>query len=178
MRGYLDAFKAVCFRIPVEQLLDAKKKQRFVDGLKPYVRSQVLLKFPDTFSAAAEIADQVDRVSYDYKFLNTAPRPFLPRSQVSSTRGFQNGSSSNTSSAPAPMEIGSIESQSAVAAVAQTSERSQQRQFKPMSPAQRRYLVAHDGCFYCRKANAGHYAPNCPFKKKSQQANQSNKRAQ
>lgn len=178
VRGYLDAFKSICFRIPADQLLDAEKKQRFIEGLKPYVRSQVLLKFPDSFSAAAEMADQVDRVSYDYKFMYTAPRQFTPRPQASSQRGFQTGNSSATSSVPAPMEIGAIQNQSATAAAAQTSERSQRKPFKPLSPAQRRFLATHDGCFYCRKANAGHIAQNCPLKKQQQQANQSNSRAQ
>jgi hypothetical protein len=178
VRGYLDTFKSICFRIPADQLLDAEKKQRFIEGLKPYVRSQVLLKFPDSFSAAAEMADQVDRVSYDYKFMYTAPRQFQLRPQAPGPRGIQTGSSSTTSSAPAPMEIGTIQNQSATAAAAQTSERSQRAPFKPLSPAQRRFLATHDGCFYCRKANAGHIAQNCPLKKKQQQANQSNTRAQ
>ena len=36
--------------------------------------------------------------------------------------------------------------------------------FKPLTDAQRRYLSANQGCFYCRKANVAHRAADCPQK--------------
>ncbi len=152
VKQYIDVFRSICFRIPTEQLLDAEKKQRFVDGLKPYVRTQVLLKFPHTFDEAAELADQIDRVSNDYKYLS------YQRSTKDSHRHYSTSAASSTtaSTAPVPMELDSIESND-----------SRPNGRKPLTLAQKRYLMANDGCFYCRKINAGHRAQNCPDKHKS-----------
>ena len=111
MRQYLDAFKAICLRIPADELLDAEKKQRFVDGLKPQVRREVLLKFPRTFAAAAAIADQYDRLADDHRFLSSS-------SDSSYTSGgpFARGPaieypspSSAAATDPTAMELGTIQ---------------------------------------------------------------------
>ena len=110
VRQYLDAFKAICLRIPADELLDAEKQQHFVDGLKPQVSREVLLKFPRTFAAAAAIADQYDRLAYDHSFLSSS-------SDSSYTSGgpFALGpdikypSSSSAATGPTAMELGAIQ---------------------------------------------------------------------
>lgn len=39
------------------------------------------------------------------------------------------------------------------------------RTYRKLTPQQKQYLIRNKGCFYCRKANAGHVASNCPSKK-------------
>ena len=153
VRQYLDTFMAVCFRIPADQLLDAEKKQRFLDGLKPYVRREVLLKFPGTFAQAAELADQYDRVAFDYRLFSTAKPSRPPGHRPNSSVPFAAGNGG-----PAPMELGTI----------QVSQRRESSERKPLSAAEKQFLAKNDGCFYCRKPHAGHRARNCPLKRRQQ----------
>lgn len=67
---------------------------------------------------------------------------------------FRKDSRKESDSGLAPMDIGSIKVDKASKA------------FKKLSAKDRDYLLKHDGCFYCRKANAGHKAAECPDKKK------------
>lgn len=161
VRAYLDLFRSVCLRIPAEQMLDAEKKQRFVEGLKPYVRTQVMLRFPATFDDAAKLADQFDRAVYDAnpsplrhgRNGNYVPRPMTP---------------SSTAPAPVPMEVDTLQtssrnSQPPFRRSAGPPSRRNFRKNKPrLSDEQRASLMQNKGCFYCRKPNAGHLSYNCP----------------
>ena len=161
VRQYLDTFNALCLRIQADQLLDAEKKQRFLDGLKPRVRREVLLRFPDTFEQAAKLADQQDQEQFQYSL----PTDYF---ELMERMGKQTGSSENFRSVPntpvapdsipavsfdeaAPMELGTIQAFGS---------------HSPLSADERQYLIQNHGCFYCRQANVGHRAYSCPLKRR------------
>jgi len=110
------------------------------------------------------LSNQIDRVSFDYKFLSNQRnyRSYTSRNNHSSSAS----STAVTSAAPVPMELDSIQA-STSAGDSRRRSSSSNPNHKPLTQSQKQYLMTHDGCFYCRKANAGHRARNCPEKLKA-----------
>ena len=145
---FLHKFRQICLRI--KNLDENEKLDKFCRALLPHIRTEVELREPRSFAEAAHVADRVDEIMSSVTGHGTCPRPrWNYRGSSSKTTGLRapsnNGSSSN---GPQPMDIGAV-------------------QRTPLSSEIREQLRRTDGCFYCRKPNAGHWSRNCPLKKNS-----------
>ncbi len=151
MSDFLHKFRQVCIRI--DDLSEAEKLDKFLRALNTNVRMQVELKEPASFEEAARYADRADNVLTRVSGQGAGGKPSWFKANSSQggahtvgSRNFQQKSSGG----PEPMEIGTS-----------------QVQRKPLTPAEKQHLRDNHGCFYCRKANAGHYSKNCPLKNKN-----------
>lgn len=113
------------------------------------------------------VADQIDRFTRGLKFATRKevvlkdPKSLEEAIRIAErydTLSFQFRSSTRShaptsiQSAPAntavPMDIGAI-------------------RYTKLTPNERKHLLDNNGCLYCRKPNAGHFARDCPTKKQS-----------
>ena len=144
-------FRATCLKI--NDLSEAEKLDRFVRALVSEIRLQVELRGPRDFHEAAVFAERADAVisripgqdsrktwqqkQYKNPTQQRPPPPMKTSAESSGTR--------NTG--PEPMELG-------------TARR------RTLTKEEYQELRSKNACFYCRKANAGHFARDCPMKKK------------
>jgi hypothetical protein len=125
VQAYTHLFRTTILEIT--DISEAEKLDRYVRGLKPYVRREVELRSPKNFDEAIIIADRVDAITY-------------------SLRTSSYDQQKPTKSEPMPMELDAI------------------RQ-KSLTNSEREQLRRTGGCFYCR--GQGHISRNCPKKKRS-----------
>ena len=139
--NFLHKFRQVCMR--VKNLDESEKLDKFCRALLPHIRTEVELKEPSSFAEAARYADRVDEIMSSVTGHGTSTRP----------RWTHRGSSSSMVSRgpsevkPEPMDIGAVHR-------------------TPLTQELRQQLRQSNGCFYCRKPNAGHWSSNCPLKRK------------
>ncbi|KAJ3276149.1 hypothetical protein HK104_003702, partial [Borealophlyctis nickersoniae] len=137
-------------------LLDAEQKDKFLPGLKEHVQLQLRLRHHadmDTilFETLVSLAQKIDTIYFTSKNRNaTAYRP-SPRPAP-------------TPSGPTPMDIDSTKATNNKKKNGNPNNKPSNGPRAPLTEKQRKYLMANQGCFYCRKANAGHQVRNCPEK--------------
>ena len=142
---FLHQFRQVCIRI--DDLSEAEKLDKFLRALNTNVRMQVELKEPSTFEEAARFADRADSVLSRVSGQGSGGKSgWFKGNQGGGNAAGSKNFQVKPSGGPEPMEIGNI-------------------QKKPLTSEERQYLREHNGCFYCRKVNAGHYYKNCPSMK-------------
>ena len=132
---YVSKFRSACLYVP--DLSPRDKFERFLDGLQPDIRTQVLLHTngPD-YDSAIRVALNFDALTNSNFSGGYRHHDQFKQKKQAPLDG-------------APMDLDQVE---------------QQNKFRPMTDSQRKYLTANHGCFYCRKANAGHRAAECPVK--------------
>jgi hypothetical protein len=125
-----------------EELLD-----RFVRGLKPRTRMDVVMREPQSFDEAVKLADRYDSLFSPRFSFNRQPSGVNTRSQPSA---FPAPLSSNPIlPTPTPMEIDALRCKPS-----------------PLTTEERARLLKSGGCFYCRQL--GHILANCPSKPAAQ----------
>ena len=154
---FLHKFRQVCIRI--NDLSEAEKLDKFLRALNTNVRMQVELKEPTTFEDAARFADRADNVLTRVSGQGTGGKSswFKANTSQGGTHVGKWTFQQKTFGGPEPMEIGTSYVQR-----------------KPLTPVEKQHLRDSHGCFYCRKANAGHYSKNCPLKKNKNGGRQGN----
>ena len=148
---FLHKFRQICIRI--SDLSEAEKLDKFLRALHTNVRMQVELKEPETFEEAARYADRAGNVLSRVSGQGSSGKSswFKGNSSqgggnVAGMRNFQ----VKPSGGPEPMEIGTSNVQR-----------------KKLTSAERQLLWKNNGCFFCKKPNAGHVARDCPLRKKT-----------
>ena len=141
VRIFAQKLQELAMQVPNMQ--DDELLDRFVRGLKPRTRQEVVMREPATFEEAVRLADRFDSLfSPTLGLASSGPRvasrswaaPILPRP-----------ANPIPDSSPAPMEIDAL-----------------RRRNAPLTDAERDRLRKVGGCFYCRQT--GHIAVNCPAK--------------
>ena len=136
---YVRRYREALLLLGADNYLDADMCHRFILGLKPWVQRLVKIEAPKTLEDAMQVASRIDRVRV------TAP----DRRTYSDPRPGPSETSEAT-----PMEIGAIQAG--------------RSRFRKLTEAEKKRLQETNGCFYCRKPNAGHSSRDCPEKLKSQ----------
>ena len=146
VREYQDQFRQLVTQIP--DYSESEKKDRFLRGLKADVQLQVQMALTlyggeHSFATIAELASKADTVLFYGRQARTTPtaRTFVDRA---THNRYENG--------PSPMDVDSVT----------VGTRGQ-----PLTPGQRTFLMRNNGCFYCRKTNAGHLARDCPERRQT-----------
>jgi hypothetical protein len=141
VRAYAHKMQDLALQIPNmhdEELLD-----RFVRGLKPRTRQEVVMREPTSFEKAVQLADRYDSLFMPGFGFNRQPSGSTSvsyrRDPVLTTPA------DASSSGPVPMEIGAVK-----------------RKISPLTPDKRARLLKTGGCFYCRQP--GHVLANYPNK--------------
>lgn len=145
VENYVRRFREALLLLGDGNYLDADMRHRFVLGLKPWIQRVVRIEAPETLREAMELAERIGRVR---------------------VTGLDYGPSGSGNSAPrtvppVPMEVDAI-----TASSPNPSGR------KKLTDREREYLRKNNGCFYCRKINAGHDSRNCPEKASNIRAQQ------
>ena len=128
---------------PITDLFPVEKYQRFVEGLKPRIRQELLLNHPDIldFASAAAYASRFDILSTFTATTSTTgtppPRPMPPPYRPPSAR-------LNAVTTPAPTST----------------------PYTPLTPELRDAINAKGGCVYCRNVTPPlHTIDNCPTRR-------------
>jgi len=146
VKDYVDRFRNIELEIP--DLSESEKVDRFRRGLKDDVRLQVTLHpalrnadFATLVASAVEVDDILFHSQRGKHYTALPPNIGIPE---------------NTRSEPeyTPMEIDVVDVRK------KTHVRPSHR--LPLTAEERTRLVAHKGCFYCRKEYAGHISKDCP----------------
>lgn len=158
-------FTELMLQIPAEEKPDAVMKHQYIAKLKPWLQFKVRVENPPTLQMAMEAADRIDRVR--------APGASSSSSRPNN-RAAGAGYVRHSASSAEPMDLGALSMRSAK----QKRGKDSKSPATPLSERQKQYLRDNDGCFYCRKAHAGHMARECPVKLQNQGRRGSNSRAQ
>lgn len=135
---YARRFREALLLLGADNYLDSDMCHRFILGLKPWVQRLVKIEAPDTLDKAMQMAERIDRVRV---------------SGPDRTSGHTHARTNSTGpSQITPMDIDTI-----------TPDKSRPR-FKKLTDKEKQQLIQNNGCFYCRKPNAGHTSRNCPEK--------------
>ena len=143
---------------PDERSKDVDLRHMYIKKLKPSVRLQVRLAEPKSLAQAMEIADRVDSVRILDPFFKRESAGESSASSFESSDVVHDSAQSDQTheqSEPEPMVLGSV----------RMSAGQYQKKSKPLTEEEREMLREQNGCFYCRKPNAGHQARDCPVKK-------------
>ena len=166
---YIHQWNETLLMIPPEHVVDPMMTSWFVAGLKPFIQVHVRIAKPSTLREAMSLADRIERVRY------------WPASYMGKSGGNYRHRPPVHATGPEPMVLGNITAprtpprsrQEAAPNLAyprpaiQVPRKTSAKPIKPLSDSQRDYLRATNGCFYCRRPNAGHISTNCPLKKGS-----------
>lgn len=147
--AYYADFTRAIFQIP--GITEEEKMDRFMAGLKPALRREILLREPTTFKDLAKMASKLDTLLFVVD-----RRSHLTSGQARSQ--MQTGRFSNyrqSASSATPMELGAIQAGPSTSKAA-AYPRNQ------LSSADRDKLRREGRCFYCREL--GHVADRCPKK--------------
>ena len=150
---FLHKFRHVCIRI--NDLSEAEKLDKFLRALNGNVRMQVELKEPSTFEEAARYADRADNVLTRVSGQGTGGKSSWFKGNGGGNAAGSRNVPQKASGGPEPMEIGNV-------------------QRKPLTSEEKQYLRNNNGCFYCRKTNAGHFLWNCPSRRNQKGGRQGN----
>ena len=155
VRDYIREFRTVTMEIP--GISADEKLDRFVRGLKPYIRKEVELREPPTYEDAIKLAEKFDSVQ---------------RTSSSSTQSsyVQRNSSGHYHSrrsdyhGPAPMDLNAVQTRQPHAGQRSLSPAGRQpKTFTRLTPELRAKLMAEGKCLYCREP--GHFMDECPKRK-------------
>jgi hypothetical protein len=146
---YVRRFREALLLLGADNYLDSDMCNRFILGLKPWVQRLVKIETPDTLDKAMQMAERIDRVRASGPDRNPGQMesPGIPAAESANSRPHFTDSAQAT-----PMEIDAI-----------TPDRHRPR-FKKLTDKEKQQLIQNNGCFYCRKAQAGHTSRNCPEK--------------
>ena len=139
---YITRFIQLCLRIP--GITDDEKLDRFLQGLKPPVRTECMMRRVATFAEACLCANSYDLAKAIGGHGNTpAPAPAVkpPNARVNAIHD----------RAPAPPPTGYP-----------PAARRPGQPRPPITPAEREHLQANNGCTYCRKL--GHTLQECTLR--------------
>ena len=128
---YLSEFRNAT--IPITGITDDEKLDRFLFGLKPDIRVEVLKADPKSFDDAAHKALCIDSAMYS-----------VPKFQSYSASRFQAPSSFKSFSTPTPMEIGNIGSKGVGSSISNKFQ-------------QRKEDIKNNACFTCHKPGCRPY---------------------
>ena len=147
-------FIEAVMHIPPQEQVDADLKHKYISKLKPWLQYKVKVENPSTLREAMAIADRIDRIrtnvdstGFNRDGKQNKDNRYNKKSSLPPFRS--NGASTSTST---PMELGAIRSSDPLR--------------KKLTEAEKQRLIKTNGCFYCRKENAGHISSDCPLKKK------------
>ena len=155
VREYAAIFRQLTLSIP--GITDDEKKDRFVRGLKPRVMQAVVMKDPDTFAEAVQMAERYDTIAFELVRNSNTYRDAV----ASSSRGDNHNNSQHEG--PTPMDLGTVAAiRQQQASTSRNPYGNGQRQFTKLTPELRQQLIREGKCLYCRKP--GHIAINCPNK--------------
>lgn len=131
--GYLTEFRNIVLAIP--GISEEERLDKFVSGLKPTVRLEVLKTNPSTFDAAAQVALNVDSALFGAGMFNS-----------------WGGQSSNSgSSGPQPMEIGNFEQQQPSYRRGSFRGNRNNGNFNHRQSEQRMKDMKNNACFVCHR---------------------------
>jgi hypothetical protein len=139
VRGYVEAFQNLFMQIP--DITNAEALDRFVRGLKPRTKQEVVMREPCNLEEAIHLADRFDSL---ISGLGTPSRPggfYTQRTQPEPTQVGQG-------LRPVPMEVDTM-----------NGGRSRST---PLTATERKKLIRTGGCFYCQKT--GHMIGECPYR--------------
>jgi hypothetical protein len=138
VRTYAHKMQDLAMQIP--NMHDEELMDKFIRGLKPRTRQEVVMREPYSFEQAVQLADRYDSLFSPGFGFNRQPSgtntSYLRPPVLTPV-------ANPSSSGPFPMEIGMVKRRNA-----------------PLTPEERDRLRKIGGCFYCRQP--GHIAPNCP----------------
>jgi hypothetical protein len=139
VEGYNGAFRSLMLEIPT---MDAETVlHRYIKGLKPHVQEQIQIQDPATLDEAMHAADRVDRARASGR---------NGRGNTSNRRPFY----AARSQGPVPMELGAVQARPGF-----RPQQQQQGVKTRLTPEERAYLIANNGCVYCRRL--GHTLSQC-----------------
>ncbi|KAJ3265826.1 hypothetical protein HK104_006220, partial [Borealophlyctis nickersoniae] len=138
----------------IPDLADSEKRYRYLDGLQSNLRLEFRSAMDTVqFDELAKAALAVDNIAFTTRARQNAtqnrPRPAPPV----------------PSSGPTPMDIDAT-------TVTKKDNKTSNGTRKPLTAADKKYLIANKGCFYCRKINVDHRVPTCPDKIAADKAKQ------
>lgn len=152
VRTYAQKMQELALQVPGIQ--DAELVDRFVRGLKPRTRQEVIMREPGNFEEAVKLADRFDSLFGSAGLQSGFSRPTFAHNGVRTVKAqtpitFANPalirSANPGGSGPVPMEIDAL-----------------RRKPTPLTQTERARLVKIGGCFYCRQP--GHLIAECPTK--------------
>lgn len=139
--AYNAAFRSVLLEVPSSDPEDIL--HRYVKGLKPRIQTQVKLHNPATLDEAMTAADTADRVTVTGQGGNGNRYSGRP-AYTARYHG------------PTPMELGAVRATEGFGRRLQPPE---QHVKTRLTPQERDYLLANNGCVYCRRL--GHTVRDC-----------------
>lgn len=158
-------FRSIILEIP--DCAPAEQLDRYLRALKPKLAFELEKQPPATLLEAMRIAERLDSTWF------AASKRFTGNSNSYSQSLF----SRQGDSGPTPMELGAVASASSNRRSSPpTGYADSSRRRAPLTESERSHLMANEGCLYCRKDHAGHYARNCPLKRRSSPHQQGNGR--
>ena len=153
VRTYAQTMQELSLQVPGiqdEELLD-----RFIRGLKPRTRQEVIMREPATFEEAVKLADRYDSLWGSAGLHSGFVRPTFASNGARTSRAqtplsFSNPAPTRSTNpggtGPVPMEIDAL----------------RRKPRAPLTQTERARLVKVGGCFYCRQP--GHLIAECPNK--------------
>lgn len=153
VRAYADAFNQCMLEIP--HMLEKDRLEKFLKGLRTDIRVHVQLHRPTTVDEAIDKAIEIDTVLWEANRDNNGQNK-TRRQRYDGYRPQHNTPRHPTTSGPAPMELGTVESR-----------RTWQRQHGSSRFPQGRQQPQHGSarplrCYNCKKL--GHKTQECPQK--------------
>ncbi len=164
VKAYADEFQRIITYLPNRDADDLRFD--FIYGLKPKIQELLVGKVDDSnmlWQDVRDLAYRFDDVVMSSRFNSTGPQPSRPFPSRD-TRP-HNG--------PAPMDIGATSTEYSRGRPSSPGPSSRGRSSTPhprssanslpkLTDQERQKLIANNGCFRCRKFNAGHQARDCP----------------
>ncbi len=145
LADYTSRFRTLAFQI--HDLSPAERADRYMHGLKPLIRNQVIIHGETTFEAMTLLAARIDQalsLSSSHPASPANPTPVTNRPQSYRAAAIATSAAPATFPAvSAPVRIGPDRK-------------------GPLTPELRAACIAAGACFYCRYT--GHTTPNCPDK--------------
>ena len=147
LADYTHRFRALCLQ--VDHLSEEERADRYLFGLKPHLRKELLARQANTFKEMTLLAaslDQSNTLSHVTTTTTPAPSTTAPSTTAAATKSYRAAAlTTPTTDSSAP-----------------TTDRVGPTRKGPLTPDLRAELQRLGGCFYCREL--GHIIANCPTK--------------
>jgi hypothetical protein len=145
-REYIREFRTLVLDIP--NMNESEKLDKFTRDLKPFLRREVEMKDPTTFSEAVQIVEKLDAVSYSAH--NSYQRQQSDTSSESDS-DFDAVDTPSEPEGPMPMELNAVRPSTGTPTT---------HRFTKLTPELRAQLLEEGRCLYCREL--GHILQECP----------------